>query len=58
MAMAAHLAELAEKHRVLDEQIEQAVSSPGIDDAHIQRMKQEKLKLKDEMERLSRATRH
>jgi hypothetical protein len=58
MAMAAHLAELAEKHRVLDEQIERAISSPGTDDADIQRMKQEKLKLKDQMERLRRATRH
>ena len=58
MAMAAHLAELAEKHRVLDEQIERAISSPGTDDADIQRMKHEKLKLKDQMERLRRATRH
>ena len=58
MAMASHIAELAEKHRVLDEQIEQAVASPGIDDADIRRMKQEKLKLKDQMERLIEATRH
>jgi hypothetical protein len=58
MAMAAHLAELAEKHRYLDEQIEKATASPGIDDAQIRRLKQEKLKLKDEMERLAKATRH
>ena len=58
MAMASHLAELAEKHRVLDERIEQAAASPGTDDAEIRRLKQEKLKLKDEMERLSKATRH
>ena len=58
MAMAAHLAELAEKHRVLDEQIEKAVSSPGVDDAQITRLKSEKLKLKDQIERLAKATRH
>jgi hypothetical protein len=58
MAMASHLAELAEKHRLLDQRIEEAISSPGSDDAEIRRLKQEKLKLKDEMERLSKATRH
>lgn len=56
--MASHLAELAEKHRSLDEQIEKAVASPGVDDAQIRRLKSEKLKLKDEIERLARATRH
>ncbi|MEQ1716384.1 MAG: DUF465 domain-containing protein [Hyphomicrobium sp.] len=58
MAMAAHLAELAEKHRLLDERIEKAISSPGTDDAEIRRLKSEKLKLKDEMEKLNKATRH
>jgi hypothetical protein len=58
MAMAAHLAELAEKHRLLDQRIEEAISSPGTDDTEIRRLKQEKLKLKDEMERLTKVTRH
>lgn len=58
MAMSAHLAELAEKHRLLDEEISRAMSSPGSDDTLIRRMKQEKLRLKDEMERLSKETRH
>ncbi|MEQ1669847.1 MAG: DUF465 domain-containing protein [Hyphomicrobium sp.] len=58
MAMASHLAELELKHRNLDEQIEKAVASPGVDDAQIRRLKAEKLKLKDELERLSKATRH
>ena len=58
MAMAAHLAELAEKHRTLEERIDQAIASPATDDLEIRRLKQEKLKLKDEMERLSKATRH
>jgi hypothetical protein len=58
MAITAHLAELAEKHRALDERIDQAMSSPGSDDMEIRKLKQEKLKLKDEMERLRRETRH
>ena len=58
MAMSAHLAELAEKHRTLEERIDQATASPATDDLEIRRLKQEKLKLKDEMERLSKATRH
>lgn len=58
MAMTAHLAELAEKHRVLEERIDRATCSPGIDDIEIRRLKQEKLKLKDEIERLRLETRH
>jgi hypothetical protein len=58
MAITAHLAELAEKHRVLEEQIGQAAASPGSDDMEIRRLKHEKLKLKDEIERLRRETRH
>ena len=37
MAMAAHLAELAEKHRLLDQRIEEAIARPGTDDAEIRR---------------------
>ncbi|MGQ0457817.1 MAG: YdcH family protein [Hyphomicrobium sp.] len=58
MAIGAHLAELAEKHRALEERIDEAVASPGCDDVEISRMKREKLKLKDEIERLKQATRH
>jgi hypothetical protein len=58
MTITAHLAELAEKHRALEQKINQFVSSPGSDDIEIRRLKQEKLKLKDEIERLRRETRH
>lgn len=58
MAITAHLAELAEKHRALEERIDQVVARPGSDDIEIRRMKQEKLRLKDEIERLRRETRH
>lgn len=58
MTMSSHLVELAEKHRLLEQRIQEAVTSPGSDDAEIRRLKQEKLKLKDEIERLRKATRH
>jgi hypothetical protein len=58
MAIMAHLAELAEKHRALEERIDQVVARPGSDDIEIRRLKQEKLRLKDEIERLRRETRH
>ncbi len=59
MALAAHIAELAEKHRLLERRIETEISRPGSDDVEILRLKLEKLKLKDEIMRLSGGeTRH
>ncbi len=58
MSLNAHLAELSEKHRSLERKIAEALASPGSDDAEIRRLKQEKLKLKDEITRLKGATRH
>ncbi|HWK32583.1 MAG TPA: DUF465 domain-containing protein [Hyphomicrobium sp.] len=59
MALVAHIAELTEKHRLLERKIEEEVSRPGSDDLEIQRLKLEKLKLKDQITRLSEnRTRH
>ena len=58
MAMTSHLAELSEKHRMLEQRIHEETTRPGSDDADIRKLKQEKLKLKDEIERLQTATRH
>jgi hypothetical protein len=58
MAIASHLAELSEKHRLLERRIEEEVARPAADDVTIRRMKREKLKLKDEIERLRAMTRH
>ncbi len=55
MSLDAHIDELAEKHRDLGRRIEKEESSPGSDDVNIHELKKEKLRLKDEMERL-RAT--
>ncbi len=58
MALSAHLQELSEKHRQLERRIEEETSRPGSDDLMIRRLKQEKLKLKDEIVRLEVRTRH
>jgi hypothetical protein len=61
MTLAGHLAELSEKHRVLERKLQEAISSPGSDDIEISRLKREKLKIKDEMTKLQNgngSTRH
>lgn len=58
MALSAHLAELFEKHRQLDRRIEEEMTRPGSDQSRVARLKIEKLRLKDEIARLERATRH
>ena len=58
MAVEAHIAELQEKHRKLDHEIETEVSSPGCDTLHISALKREKLRGKEELERLRSETRH
>lgn len=52
MAVSAHLAELAERHRVLEKKIEEALMHPSVDTLEISQLKREKLKLKDAMARL------
>lgn len=52
MAVSAHLTELAERHRMLERQIEEALLHPSVDTLEINQLKREKLKLKDAMTRL------
>jgi hypothetical protein len=53
MTMASHLVELRRKHENLAEMVEQAQRSPGVDDLKIAELKKQKLKLKEEITRLS-----
>ncbi len=53
MSLNAHIAELAEKHKLLERRIAEEASRPGSDDVEIRRMKQEKLKLKEQISRLA-----
>ncbi|MGV6811912.1 MAG: YdcH family protein [Brevirhabdus sp.] len=54
MTMSSHVQELRKKHQFLNEQVEQAGRSPAFDASQLAQMKKEKLRLKEEIERLSR----
>jgi len=53
MSLNAHLQKLRKKHQTLSEQVEAAQRSPGVDDLNITQMKKQKLRLKEEIERLA-----
>ena len=53
MALSSHLQELRKKHQNLSATVEQAQRSPGSDRLKIAEMKKQKLKIKEEIGRLS-----
>ncbi|SFA56425.1 hypothetical protein SAMN04487972_11525 [Paracoccus halophilus] len=53
MSVESHVQELRRKHQSLSNAIEDAHRSPGVDDLAISQMKKEKLRLKEEIARLS-----
>lgn len=55
MTMSTHLQELRRKHQSLSDQVEEAQRSPSFDSARITEMKKQKLRLKEEIERLQGA---
>ncbi|PZQ97990.1 MAG: DUF465 domain-containing protein [Cereibacter sphaeroides] len=55
MTTASHLQELRRKHETLSTQVEQAQRSPATDALKIADMKKQKLRLKEEITRLSQA---
>ena len=58
MTLAGHLAELSEKHRLLEIKIQEELARPSTDDLQISRLKKEKLKIKDEMAKLRNSDQH
>ena len=58
MSVASHLDELRRKHAALENRIENELQHPGSDDLEISALKREKLKLKDEINRLGGETVH
>jgi hypothetical protein len=58
MTLAAHLAELSEKHRLLEMKIQEELARPGSDDLQITKLKREKLKIRDEMTKLEKSKGH
>ena len=53
MALNAHLETLKRKHQEMSAAVEEAQRAPGIDDLEVATMKKEKLRLKEEITRLS-----
>ena len=58
MTLAGHLAELSEKHRLLETKIQEELARPGGDDLQIIRLKKEKLRIKEEMTKLQDNSHH
>jgi hypothetical protein len=52
MSLGAHLQELRKKHATLSTRVEEAERSPGTDDLTVRELKKEKLRLKEEINRL------
>jgi hypothetical protein len=55
MTIASHIAELKKKHEHLSEMVERAQRSPGSSDLQIAEWKKQKLKIKEEISKLSHA---
>jgi hypothetical protein len=53
MAISTHLAELAQRHRMLEDELSEALQHPSTDDFTLAELKRRKLQLKDEMARLA-----
>ena len=55
MTMMSHLQELRRKHQSLSERVEREQRNPGTDGLQIAEMKKQKLRLKEEIQRLSQS---
>lgn len=53
MSLNSHLLELRKKHQSISDQVEREQRSPATDDLHIAELKKQKLRLKEEISRLS-----
>lgn len=53
MSMSSHLEELRKKHQTLSAKVEEIQRAPGSSDVEIAELKKQKLRLKEEIERLS-----
>lgn len=53
MSVAAHIEELRRKHQTLAQKVEEAERSPGSDHLEVAELKKQKLRLKEEIERLT-----
>jgi len=56
MSVLTHVHELKKKHEALSSKIEEALRSPSTDDLYISDLKKQKLRLKEQIQRLSSET--
>ena len=54
MSINSHIQNLKQKHEILSSEVEQAYKYPTLDEFYISQLKKEKLRLKEEISRLSR----
>jgi len=54
LSMISRIQNLKQKHEKLSNEVEQAYKSPASDELYISQLKKEKLRLKEEISRLSR----
>ncbi|MEX0838451.1 MAG: DUF465 domain-containing protein [Parvibaculum sp.] len=52
MALESHIAELRDRHKALEQEIDAEIHHPSSDDLHIAELKKQRLRLKEEIERL------
>jgi hypothetical protein len=53
MSLSSHVEQLKKKHQDLSEKVEQAQRAPGTSDLEIADLKKQKLRIKEEIERLN-----
>lgn len=53
MSLHSHLEELKRKHQTLEKQVEEAQRAPGVSHLQVSDLKKQKLRIKEEIERLS-----
>lgn len=58
MGLESHIQQLSEKHRRLEESIADEMAHPGHDELKVSALKRQKLRLKEELERLRFDTTH
>ena len=56
MSLSSHLQQHRKKHETLEIQVEEASRSPAVDDLTITSLKKQKLKIKEEIARLTAST--
>lgn len=53
MSLSSHIAELRRKHEHLSDKVEEAQRAPGVDALQVAELKKQKLRLKEEITRLT-----